>query len=259
MLRVVAGNAKRCSLPWLLLFSLALTGCSGHEEVSANGTNQAGSILLFVGRGASRGSVAALKTILLNKHLSYSTVDSVQLNAMSEAEMNRYSLLIVPGGNFEEMGKGLNADASARVQRAVRGGLNYLGICAGAFLAGNSPFNGLNLSFGIQFGFYSAEERGIRKAAVPITFAGGSTFDHYWEDGPQLAGWGAVVAKYPDGTPAIAEGRFGQGRVILSGVHPEAPASWRGRLKFRTAAEIDNDYAVTLIKAGLTGSSLPHF
>jgi hypothetical protein len=52
------------------------------------------------------------------------------------------------------------------------------------------------------------------------------------EDGPQLTGWGSVVGRYPDGKPAIVEGRVGDGGAILSGVHPEAPDSWRRGLTF---------------------------
>src|SRR2546430_8702508 len=33
----------------------------------------------------------------------------------------------------------------------------------------------------------------------------------------QFTGWGAVVGRYPDGTPAIVEGKSGDGWVILSG------------------------------------------
>jgi glutamine amidotransferase-like uncharacterized protein len=33
----------------------------------------------------------------------------------------------------------------------VQNGLNYLGVCAGAFFAGNSPTNGLNLTSGVKF------------------------------------------------------------------------------------------------------------
>jgi hypothetical protein len=111
----------------------------------------------------------------------------------------------------------------------------------------------------VRFGFYSVEEKGIRKAAVPITLVGGPTLDQYWEDGPQLAGWGAAVGKYPDGTPAIAQGRLGKGWILLSGVHPEAPASWRKGMNFSTSAELDNAYAETLIYAALDGKSLPHY
>ena len=85
----------------------------------------------------------------------------------------------------------------------MQDGLNHLGICGGGFFAGkyNFPYNGLNLTSGVRFGFYAAESRGIRKAAVSIAVAGAPTLDQYWEDGPEFTGWGAVVGKYPDGTP----------------------------------------------------------
>ena len=87
---------------------------------------------------------------------------------MSGPQLRAYRLLIVPGGNFEQMGTGLSATATANVRSAVGAGLNYLGICAGAFLAGNSPYNGLNLTSGVRFSFYSAEGEGVRKAAVDM-------------------------------------------------------------------------------------------
>lgn len=65
------------------------------------------------------------------------------------------------------------------------------------------------------------------KAAVPIAIAGTPTVEQYWEDGPQFTGWGEVVGKYPDGTPAIVQGECGNGWVLLCGVHPEAPDAWR--------------------------------
>ena len=46
-----------------------------------------------------------------------------------------------------------------------------------------------------------------------------------------------MVGKYPDGTPAIVEGTFGNGWVILSGVHPEAPAELAARNDVRDAGE----------------------
>ena len=216
-------------------------------------------VLLFRGTGTSPGDVAALRSILNSERLHYSVVNSRELNGMSESQIREYRLLIVPGGNFVEIGNSLTSSATAHIRSAIQNGVNYLGICAGAFFAGNSPYNGLNLTSGSRFGFYAAEARGIRKAAVPIILAGGRTFDQYWEDGPQLRGWGAVIGKYPDGTPAIAEGTFGSGWVILTGVHPEAPASWRRGMNFKTPADIDNAYAATLIRAALTRESLPHY
>jgi glutamine amidotransferase-like uncharacterized protein len=137
--------------------------------------------------------------------------------------------------------------------------LNYFGICAGGLLAGDSNHNGLNLTSGVRFDFYAAVKRGIHKAAVPISGAGTPTLDQYWEDGPQFTGWGEVVGTYPDGTPAVVEGKSGDGWVILSGVHPEAPESWRRGMRFRTPVSDDNEYAATLVRAALDGTRLPHY
>jgi glutamine amidotransferase-like uncharacterized protein len=252
----------------LMLSSCTISGIHGDKggmprkgasdaAVAASGHSP---ILLFNGTGASPNDVAAVEIVLNSNHLSYSTANSSQMNRMSESQLQGYRLLIIPGGNFIDIGRSLTSSAATNIHNAVQNGLNYLGICAGAFLAGNSSYyNGLNLTSGVKFGFYSAEEKGIRKAAVPIAVAGGPTLEQYWEDGPQLSGWGAVVGKYSDGTPAIVEGTSGRGWVILSGIHPEAPPSWRRGMSFSTPAEIDNAYAGTLVKAALNGTSLSHF
>jgi len=235
--------------------AIVFTGCQAGDLRPAD----VAPILLFSGLGTSPGDVAALENILTREHLEYSTIGTRQLNGLTESEIRRYGLLIIPGGNFEAIGKSLTSAATANVRSAVQSGLDYLGICAGAFFAGNSPYNGLNLTSGARFGFYAAEARGIRKSTVAITDAGGQTLDQYWEDGPQLTGWGAVVARYPDGTPAVVEGTYGSGWVILSGVHPEAPADWRRGMDFRTPADTDNAYAAALIRAALNRESLPRF
>src|SRR5205085_5882568 len=234
---------------YAVLISTALTACRTSSDESR--MPAPAPILLFNGTGTSPGDVAALERILSNGHPNYATANSSQLNGMSESQIREYRLLIIPGGNFEHIGNSLTSNTTGNIRSAIQNGLNYLGICAGAFFAGNSPYNGLNLTAGSRFGFYAAEVHGFRKAAVAITAAAGKTFDQYWEDGPQLTGWGAVIPKYPDGTPAIVEGTFGNGWVILTGVHPEAPAGWRRGMIFRTPVSVDNAYAGKLIDAAL--------
>jgi len=255
----------------LVLMSTAIIGCEkGTRAKGANASATATSrpltsgdiapILLFNGTGTSPNDVAAIEEILRTSHLSYSTINSSQLNGMGELQMRGYRLLIVPGGNFIDMGNSLTPGTAANIRNAVQNGLSYVGICAGAFLAGNSTYyNGFNLTSGVRFGFYAAENQGIRRTAVAIATAGAPTLDQYWEDGPQLAGWGAVVGKYPDGTPAVVEGTFGSGWVILSGVHPEAPERWRHGMTFTTPASEDNAYAGMLIQAALNRTSLSHY
>ena len=219
----------------------------------------AATVLLFDGTGTSSGDVAAVETILRGAHLSYATASSRQLGAMSEGQLRAYRLLIVPGGNFERMGNSITPAAVANVRNAVHDGLNYLGICAGAFFAGNSPYNGLNLTSGVRFPFYAAEARGIRKAAVDIAIAGSPPIEQYWEDGPQLTGWGDVVATYPDGTPAVAQGKFGSGSVLLLGTHPEAPDEWHRGLGFKSGGAASRAYAATIVGAALNATALRHY
>jgi glutamine amidotransferase-like uncharacterized protein len=233
---------------WLFPFFVAACGTS-EPTIS--------SILLFNGRGTSPNDVAALVSVLRESRLSYSTASSERLDAMSEAELKAHRLLVVPGGNFVKIGDGLTAGTTTRLRNAIGSGVGYLGICAGAFFAGASPYNGLNLTSGARFPFYVLEDRGIRKAPVVITTADGPTLEVYWEDGPQLTGWGEVVARYPDRTPAVVQGTFGDGWVVLAGVHPEAPESWRRGMIFTTPARLSQAYAARLIDAALHRKPLP--
>jgi glutamine amidotransferase-like uncharacterized protein len=69
---------------------------------------------------------------------------------MSESDLRPYRLLIVPGGNLINIGKSLTSDTTAKIRDSVQRGLNYLGICAGASIADDSPYNGLNLTSGVK-------------------------------------------------------------------------------------------------------------
>ncbi|MFN8546613.1 MAG: BPL-N domain-containing protein [Candidatus Eisenbacteria bacterium] len=239
----------------IVLLSVALVACN--RAAPTDGA----AILLFTGEGTSPGDVAAIERVLGDNRLSFATATSSQLNRMSLSQLLAYRLIIVPGGNFIDMGAGLTPLATANVRDAVQHGVSYLGICAGAFLAGDGrgSYNSFDLTSGVRFGFYAAETRGLRKAAVTLLRIDAPPIDCYWEDGPALSGWGAVVAKYPDGTPAIVEGTSGQGWVILLGVHPEAPESWLRGMEFSTPASVANAYAGSLVNAALARAQLPHY
>ena len=216
-------------------------------------------VLLYAGPGTSTNDVAAVKTILKGRQLDFATVSARQLNRMNVSQLMAYRILVVPGGNFLDIANALTPSTATNIHNAVQDGLNYLGICAGAFLAAQGQYNNLNLTSGVKFGFYSAENRGVRKAAVAITAIDQKPIEQYWEDGPELTGWGNVVGKYPDGTPAIVEGYSGEGWVVLSGVHPEAPERWRRGMTFTMPASVANAYAGTLVDAALHRTALPHY
>ena len=217
-------------------------------------------MLLYDGTGTSSTDVLAVETILSTQNLTYATANASQLDAMTETELKAYKLFIVPGGNSITIGNQLSDNATTNVRNAVSNdGLHYLGICAGGFFGGYSIYNGLDLTSGVWFNFYADEHLGIHLEAVEVSFPSGAPLDIYWQDGPQFSGWGDIVGKYPDGTPAIVEGKVGKGFVILSGVHPEAPANWRSGMNFKTPLATDLAYAGTLIEAALNAKPLPHF
>jgi len=261
------------AIPVGLITLIASTGCgvSPHSalpqnsapSVAAVAAKATGSatpkVLLFTGTGTSSGDVAAVKTILNDLNLSYATASSSQLDGMSQSELTSYKLFLMPGGDAVTIGANLSDSATSNVRGAIEnGGLHYLGICAGGFFADQSIYNYLHLT-GVLFNFYADYNRGITKEAVEVSQPNGTKLDQYWQEGPELDGWGNVVGRYPDGTAAIVEGYSGKGWVILSGVHPEAPESWRSGMSFSTSASTDNAYAETLVNAALNGTSLPHF
>lgn len=236
-----------------------MLGVLGLTTCAPPASSDAPLVLLFTGAGTSQNDVRALTERLTEMRVSYAPVDAQDLARMTTAQLRRSRLLIVPGGNFITMGASLPPDVRERVHEAVQEGLNYLGICAGAFLAGQASYPSLHLTPGVHFDFYAAARMGLRKTAVAIGTPDGVVRDQYWEDGPQLSGWGAAVARYADGTPAVVEGQSGRGWVLLTGIHPEAPDNWRRGLRFATPADVDHAYARVLIDAALRGTRLPHF
>src|SRR5207244_283432 len=97
----------------LALVAIVMQGCASPASQSDS------QILLFNGTGTSPNDVAAVKKILGDMHLSYTVVNSTKLDATSEAELLAYRLLIIPGGNYIEIGEGLKATTTKKIRSAV--------------------------------------------------------------------------------------------------------------------------------------------
>ena len=251
------------------LAAVILMGCGSHSSSQLAAVAPAAPllpaiaasqpVLLFNGTGTT-SDVSAVEGVLSNLHVGYNTANSAQIEALSEQQLAGYKLIIIPGGNSITIGQNLSAAVAANIRGAVQQyGTHYLGICAGAFFGAYSIYNGVDLTGGVSFNFYADESKGIHIEPVRLSFPSGPPLDVYWQDGPQLSGWGSVVAKFPDGTPAIVEGQSGKGFVIFTGVHAEAPANWRGSLPFTSSLSADVAYAGKMVSAALNGTPLPHF
>lgn len=214
--------------------------------------------LLYNGTGASPTDVVALQNLLASMGLSYNLVNSQQMNSMSRATLLKYKLIVWPGGNSIDMGNSLTAATTNLIRRAVvESGVSYIGFCAGAFMAESSTlYNVFNLA-PTWFDFYA---QGVTDM-VSTLFADGSVRSLVYWDGPYLRGFGSVIAKYPNGLPAIAASKVGKGFVVLTGVHPEAPADWRYGFASPDTDGVTADlsYTQNLINSALYKVMLPHF
>ena len=108
------------------------------------------------------------------------------------------------------------------------------------------------------FNFYADENRGIHKQAVMISSPGASSPDQYWQRAPSSLAGAALLVNTPTAhRRSLRETR--EGYVVLSAVHPEAPAGWRIEMNFTTSVAVDPAYAGTLVNVALNGTSLPHY
>jgi len=90
-----------------------------------------------------------------------------------------------------------------------------------------------------------------------LTFADGSKQDILWYGGPVTPSTpGGVIAKYPDGNPAITELWSGKGFVILSGVHPTADQATLSAVGMSSTDGTHQDTAWNLINAGIHQQAL---
>jgi len=217
-----------------------------------------GAALVYNGTGSSPSDVTALEGILSSMGVAYDTANSAQMNSMSKATLISYKLIVWPGGNSIDMGNSLTASTTALVRSAVvQYGVSYIGFCAGAFMAESSTLYNVFHLAGTWFNFYQANLTNM----VWVTFPNGTQRDLVYWEGPQLTGFGYTIAKFPNGQPAISESHVGKGFVLLSGMHPEAPADWRDGFASPDADGVAPDiaYAAVLLSSALYQTMLPHF
>lgn len=205
-------------------------------------------ILIYRDRGVSEQSAIGWHHFLTG--CLPKKVDVRWVNGLAVQEgscFNQANLFILPGGRslpfYEDMGVKGNANLC---QFVTRGG-HFLGVCAGAYYAATQTVfaqglplevikqGGVNFFKGKAVGpvftpstFAYRSEQGAR--IVKLTWVDGHQYSVYWNGGCTFEaddiGWKSfsVLGQYlelADQPPAIIAGQYGNGRVLLSGVHPE--------------------------------------
>ena len=185
-------------------------------------------VLLLTGGGTRDSETLALQTMLRENSVTFQVATFTAFSALPEEELSKFGMIVWPGGNLSTQIRALTQQAREKLRQAVlKNGVGFLGLGAGAWAAGNSAA-GLGL-VQERFSVFEPRSRGKSSTQVNVTFQDGTTRTLAWREGPELGSWGNVLGRYPDGKTAVAEGRAGFGRVILSGPEPQGTVPQRSR------------------------------
>jgi hypothetical protein len=210
-------------------------------------------VLIYAGDAAAYGDPEALTEIAKSRGMTSKAVTSAELNQMSLDDLSKFGVIAWPGGYAGVMSDSLTQQTRDNIQKAVKErGVGFVGICAGAFIAVSPDTkSGLSVVTASELPYYHLEDEGTDDAMVGVNFTQGSGRQLIWWGGPSLPEWkGGVIARYSDTKqPAIAETWSGNGLVILSGPHPEAPEDWRTKLSLTDSDGLDQDYAGQMLEA----------
>ena len=266
----------------IVLMAFSISGCAkpGAEELTgpaplgpnAPPNSMTGiahtEVLLFAGESAWQAEVESIEYLLYNHGVTYQQVTSAQLELLSLDELASFKLLVFPGGDALAITQSLSANTHAKLRTAVQDrGLSYIGFCAGAWLAfapAPPPGRDVTYGFGIANGpilennylYHQGEAFALSRASFP----NGTQRDLLWYGGPITPKiLGGVIAKYPDGTPAVTQLKSGKGFVIVSGLHPTANVFILSSLGFESPEAIAPDFAWELFHAALEKTPLPAF
>jgi hypothetical protein len=168
-----------------------------------------------------------------------------------------------PGGKSSKVSKTMNNTLKQLIREFVFRGGGYVGFCAGGFysteLISETGNPGLAILPG-QNRLYEEVQNDIELLTLNWL---GAPRKVYWEGGPfflppdgktQYLSQYQVLALYPNGTPATVSSRYGQGAVVVTGVHPESPRWWKSDgVQLNDDDGDDFDLAVDMIQRSLVG------
>lgn len=170
---------------------------------------------------------------------------------IEEGKLCKLDVLVVPGGRSTGQAESLGKDGCGAIEKFVRSGGGYVGICAGAYLASegyNDPTSNLML---VNASVLDVEhwDRGsgdvqvkITDQAHPVVKGYSGIITAHYENGPllgpvesgsipaysELASYVSDVHQNKNaktgimpGSPAIIASDYGNGRCVLFSFHPE--------------------------------------
>jgi glutamine amidotransferase-like uncharacterized protein len=194
-------------------------------------------VLIFNGDGVMEESVEGIEDTLNdtnNQNLTpYYQYNYSTSNVINSKTLSTYDVLILPGGdastyiNSEELDRGA-------IKQFVSDGKGYLGICAGAYVA-SSRVDGYYTGWGIASDVNTKNQEYEGLLPISLTTYGKKVLNDtplqnlHLENGPAMYTDKSqiIMATYTDNETgyqnyaAILGETYGNGRVLLSSIHPE--------------------------------------
>ena len=231
-----------------ILFALIISFINANAWAEDKSKSQAPKLVrvaIFDFDGSKSSGPDILVKFLTPSNGFQSTV--VSSDEIRDGVLQNYDVLICPGGSGSRQAKELKEEGRTAIREFVRAGGGYVGICAGAYLASSHYQWSLGV---INARVWDRQHwaRGRKNVDISLTPSGRKVlskakakFNVYYANGPllvpdnqpHLPGY-EVLAKYDtevarNGAPAnamvdthaIIRSKFGTGRVICFGPHPE--------------------------------------
>lgn len=153
--------------------------------------------------------------------------------AQVQAIFGEAKVWIQPGGIAQMALYSMTNKLRKELVKFVSNGGGYVGFCAGAFIAtayiSTSGDPGLGIFPGYTAGYrYTPERYDVGYSFEPMMWSGKKR-SVFFEGGPYMYGYGSkaeTTAVFDTGYTAAARAPYGNGRVYITGAHPEAPPIW---------------------------------
>jgi metal-dependent hydrolase (beta-lactamase superfamily II)/glutamine amidotransferase-like uncharacterized protein/WD40 repeat protein len=207
-------------------------------ESEGSATTSNASVALFAGDGAHEGCVVPAEQMFTWMGHDVTLIDA---NTINQDDISGFDILYFPGGSTGPYQQDINADGRDKIRDLAQSGGCYIGTCAGALYAaekviweGQDDSEGLLGLFPgtvegpipeiyeypdigmcqVNLETHSITEGGINPAW--IMYYNGPYFD------PNPGAEVDVIGRYEiGGEAAIVAFEYGEGRVVLTGPHPE--------------------------------------
>jgi len=197
-------------------------------------------VALYSGRGAADEGMTAAQKMFEWMGYEVTRISPSQINT---GGLGGFDLICFPGGDMYCYSQDITAAGKLEIRRFVSGGGGYIGICGGAYFAAHTVYwQGAQLNM-TPLALFSGKAIGpideirgyssyvmcqldIVAQAHPITTDEDSCMSVLYWGGPYLlpdAGSEAVVIcdYHTTGNHAMVAFEYGEGRVFLTGAHPE--------------------------------------